>query len=110
MSGLLVQLLASASARARPAGAEAAASTGGDVVCRGARPRGRFTAARALLVDCSGRNLLRPWLWDATLALAVLDVLVLARALAAFLHTTPRHLGTSVVVVCGFFVVVATRV
>jgi hypothetical protein len=88
VAGLLVELFAGASAWPWFAGTKAAAPAGGDVAGGRARAGFGFAAAGALLVDGARRDLLGTFERCALLALAVLDVSVLALALAAFF--TPR--------------------
>src|SRR5262249_38784999 len=101
--GLLVELLARAPARAGFARAQPAATARRDVCGRRPRARARVAAACARLVDGPRCDLLGAFRRSALFFLGVLDVFVLALALAAFLDATwrhVRHLRRLSVVVC----------
>src|SRR5579862_7230937 len=91
----LVKLVARAPARPRATGSQAAAPTGGDVLPRKPRARRRLSVLGALLVDGASGDLLRQRLARTLRALALLDVLVLASALASLRYSTWGHVVTS---------------
>src|SRR5262249_56600015 len=89
--GLLVQLIASSTLRARRTGAKAAAPAGGHVLLRQARRSLRLAVTRPLLVDRARGDLLCGALRRTLLTEAALDVLVLPSTLRPLAYATWRH-------------------
>src|SRR5579862_2923546 len=92
LPGLVVELIARPALRARSARAQTAAARRRQVPCRRARRRPRGSRPRALLVHGPCGDLLRTRERPALLALAFLDVLVLACELRSLLHSAWGHL------------------